>query len=92
VGSCLRANRGGECVPLAIDEGSNVRSLGTGLLCRDTRRKALGVAWPPWGAHDLALRDYEGILEWINTHRPNPDGGLYIKDNRLILPGDEGPG
>ncbi len=41
--------------------------------------------------YDLELRDYEGILEWINTYRPNPDGRLYIKDNRLILPGDERP-
>ena len=41
--------------------------------------------------YDLALRDYEGILEWINTYRPNPDGRLYIKDHRLVLPGDEPP-
>ena len=31
--------------------------------------------------YDLELRDYEGILEWINEYRPNPDGKLYIKDN-----------
>ncbi|MGB2823662.1 MAG: restriction endonuclease [Phycisphaerae bacterium] len=42
--------------------------------------------------YDLELRDYEGILEWINTYRPNPDGRLYIKDDRLILPGDKPPG
>ena len=39
-------------------------------------------------SYDLALRDYEGILEWINTYKPNPDGRLYIKDNRLVTPGD----
>ena len=39
--------------------------------------------------YDLQLRDYQGILEWINEYRPNPEGKLYIKDNRLILPGEE---
>ena len=39
--------------------------------------------------YDLELKDYEGILEWINEYRPNPDGKLYIKDNRLVLPGEE---
>ncbi len=39
--------------------------------------------------YDLELRDYEGIVEWINEYRPNPNGRLYIKDNRLIVPGDE---
>lgn len=38
--------------------------------------------------YDLQLRDYEGILEWINSYRPNPNGRLYIKDNRLVLPGE----
>jgi hypothetical protein len=33
--------------------------------------------------YDLTLRDYEGILEWLNTYRPNPNGRLYLKDNRL---------
>ncbi len=37
--------------------------------------------------YDLQLRDYEGILEWVNEYRPNPEGKLYIKDNRLVLPG-----
>ena len=37
----------------------------------------------------IELRDYEGILEWINEYRSNPDGKLYIKDNRLTLPGEE---
>ena len=39
--------------------------------------------------YDLELKDYEGILELINEYRPNPDDKLYIKDNRLILPGEE---
>jgi uncharacterized protein YjbI with pentapeptide repeats len=42
--------------------------------------------------YDIELKDYEGILEWINQYRPNPDGKLYIKDNRLILPGEEKAG
>ncbi|NQT82704.1 restriction endonuclease [bacterium] len=35
--------------------------------------------------YDLKLRDYEGILEWLNEYRPSPDGKLYIKDNRLLM-------
>ena len=38
--------------------------------------------------YDLELKDYEGMLEWINEYRPNPDGKLYIRDNQLVLPGD----
>lgn len=34
--------------------------------------------------YDLALRDYEGILDWLNTYRPSPNGKLYLKDNRLV--------
>ena len=33
----------------------------------------------------LELRDYEGVLEWINEYRPNPNGKLYIKENRLDI-------
>jgi len=39
--------------------------------------------------YDLKLHDYEGVLEWINQYRPNPNGILYIKDNRLIVPGKD---
>ena len=39
--------------------------------------------------YDLTLKNYRGILEWINTYRPNPDGKLYIKDNKLIVPGQD---
>jgi len=38
--------------------------------------------------YDLKLKDYGNILEWINDYRPNPDGKLYIKDNKLIMPND----
>jgi HJR/Mrr/RecB family endonuclease len=39
--------------------------------------------------YDLHLRDYEGILEWINEYKPNPNGRLYIKEHRLIVPGEQ---
>lgn len=39
--------------------------------------------------YDLQLRDYEDILEWIDEYRPNPNGKLYIKENRLVLPGED---
>jgi len=35
--------------------------------------------------YGFELRDYEGILEWINEYKPNPNGRLYIKDNRLVI-------
>jgi hypothetical protein len=36
--------------------------------------------------YDLHLRDYEGIVEWINAYRSLPTGKLHIENNRLILP------
>jgi uncharacterized protein YjbI with pentapeptide repeats len=36
--------------------------------------------------YDIQLKDYLNILEWINQYRPNPNGKLYIKDNKLVLP------
>jgi DNA-binding NarL/FixJ family response regulator len=38
--------------------------------------------------YDLELRDFTGVVEWINQYRPNPNGKLYLKDNKLIIPGD----
>jgi HJR/Mrr/RecB family endonuclease len=35
--------------------------------------------------YDFELRDYQGILEWINCYRPNPGGHLYLKDRQLIV-------
>ena len=55
-------------------------------LADDVRAAARSLAQSPQAA--LARR-----LGWgpIKTYRPNPDGRLYVKDNRLILPGDERP-
>jgi len=39
--------------------------------------------------YDIELKSYADILEWINEYRPNPNGRLYIKDNRLIIPGED---
>ena len=41
-------------------------------------------------SYPLALKDYEGILDWLNTYRPNPNGRLYLRDNQLVLPGEDG--
>jgi len=35
---------------------------------------------------DLDLRDYSKVIDWINDYKPNPNGKLYIKQNRLICP------
>ena len=37
--------------------------------------------------YGLNLLGYEEVLEWINTYRPNPNGRLYIKENRLTVEG-----
>lgn len=39
--------------------------------------------------YDLEMKDFEGVIDWINTCRPNPDGKLYNKDNELIVPGQD---
>lgn len=39
--------------------------------------------------YDIELKDYRDILEWINQYRPNPNGKLYIKDNKLVLPNED---
>lgn len=39
--------------------------------------------------YDMDLRNYESVLDWVNTYEPNPNGKLYIKDNKLMLPGKE---
>ncbi len=39
--------------------------------------------------YDFELKDYEAILEWINEYQPNPNGKLYIRNNRLIVPGED---
>ena len=36
--------------------------------------------------YDLELRDYEGILDWLNQYHPDPNGKLYIRDHKLVLP------
>lgn len=35
--------------------------------------------------YDLELRDYEGILEWINEYHPNPSGTLYLRDGGVDI-------
>ena len=36
--------------------------------------------------YDLELKDYGNIINWMNEYEPNPNGKLYIKSNRLIIP------
>ena len=36
--------------------------------------------------YDIELKDYPYLIEWINEYSPNPNGKLYLKNNRLILP------
>lgn len=48
-----------------------------------TSRFTKGVQDFKASRYDFELRDYEGILEWINSYRPNPEGKLYIENNNL---------
>ncbi|WP_375790757.1 restriction endonuclease [Bradyrhizobium sp. vgs-9] len=38
--------------------------------------------------YDLELRDYEGIVDWLDRYKQSP-AGLYVPHNKLILPGKE---
>lgn len=40
--------------------------------------------------YDLELKDFDAVLKWVNDNRPNPNGGLFLRDNRLVVPGGEG--
>lgn len=35
--------------------------------------------------YDLALRDFESIVDWINCYRPHSDGRLYVRDHCLVI-------
>lgn len=35
--------------------------------------------------YDFEMKDFEAIVEWINNYRPNPNGRLYVGENKLIL-------
>ena len=39
---------------------------------------------------DFDLKNYEGVLEWINAYAPNPDGRLYVRNNRLVVVSEDG--
>lgn len=34
---------------------------------------------------DFHLRDFTGLVEWLNRYRPRPDGRLYMQDRKLVL-------
>lgn len=34
---------------------------------------------------DLSFRDLEAVLEWVNAYKPNPDGSLYLRHDRLLV-------
>lgn len=40
--------------------------------------------------YNLELKDYDAVLQWVNEYRPNPNGKLFLRNNRLVVPGDEG--
>ena len=58
-------------------------------LLATTSHFAKGIKSFKASVYDIELKEYEGIVEWLNTYRPNPDGRLYIKDNKLIVPGQD---
>ena len=60
-----------------------------GAMLATTSHFTRGVEEYKASRYDFELRDYEGILEWINTYRPHPGGRLYLKNNKLSLPSDK---
>ena len=35
--------------------------------------------------YDLALKDFEAIVEWINMYRPHSEGRIYLRDDNLSI-------
>jgi Restriction endonuclease len=63
----------------ALEKGANLLLATTSFFTRGAKKFESS-------RYDLTLRDYEGILEWINAYKPHPGGRLYMKNNRLIIP------
>jgi Restriction endonuclease. len=59
--------------------------IGSAMLATTSRGFTRGAEAFKASKYDLELRSYRDILEWINNYKPNANGQLYIKDNRVIL-------
>lgn len=66
--------------------GINIEKRAANIMLATTSYFTEGVNKMKTSHYNLSLRDYGGILDWINTYRPNPNGCLYLKENKLILP------
>lgn len=62
----------------------------SGAMLATTSRFTRGVYDFKSSKYDFELRDYEGVLEWINEYRPNKNGRILVREGRLLLPGDPG--
>ena len=67
----------------AVLEGANALLATTSYFSRDA--KSLKAS-----RYDLELRDFDDILQWVNEYRPHPNGDLFLREGRLVIPGDEG--
>jgi uncharacterized protein YjbI with pentapeptide repeats len=38
--------------------------------------------------YDFDLKNYQDVLNWINTYKRESDEGLFLRDDRLVLPED----
>ena len=54
-----------------------------GLICRAPNYPRTAKDYKA-SRYDLGLRDFEDILDWINEYKPNPNGKLYLRDNKLV--------
>jgi len=66
--------------------GTPIVQQGANALLVTTSSFTKGVKDYKTSRYNLELRDYHGVLDWVNTYRPNPNGNLLLKDNKLILP------
>ncbi len=39
-------------------------------------------------AYNMDLRNYSAVLDWINEYKPRSEGKFYIKEDRLVVPGE----
>lgn len=66
--------------------GVNMDIQASNILVATTSMFSKGVRDVQASRYNLSLKDYSGVLEWVNSYRPNPNGKLYLSDNKLILP------
>jgi len=66
--------------------GTRVVQNGANALLVTTSSFTKGVRDYKASRYNMELRDYHGVLDWINTYRPNPKGSILVKNKKLVMP------